>query len=103
MNTVGAQRRKNLRVAWRYETVLRVVDENRTIRVVTLNVSVQGLLLFADEMLEPGTKIQVALDLPGPGSSPQEKAWKVDIGGEVSRWVGDNTMSIVFDRISPFS
>lgn len=103
MKSMFDQQRKRLRVAWRTKTTIRIMRDQRTVEAVTRNVSVHGVLVFAAEPLEPGTPVQVILDLRLPGSSSPAKDWPLEMRGTVARKVAQegNVVAITFDSPSP--
>ena len=103
MKSIFVQPRKNLRVAWRTKATIRIMRDLRAIRAVTRNISVHGVLVFADEELEPGMPVQIALDLNLPGSPTLDTVWPIEVRGKVARSEprSENTVAILFDQLIP--
>ena len=102
MKSIFIQPRKNLRVAWRTKTTIRIMRDLRSMRAVTRNISVHGVLVFPEEPLEVGMPVQIALDLNLPGSPTRDTEWPIEVRGKVARAeIADSSVAILFDDLIP--
>jgi len=102
MKSLFAQTRRNLRVAWRTNASILVLNDLRVLKAVTRNVSVHGALLFLQEDLEVGTKITLTLDLRSSGFPLKtEVEWPIEVPGVVVRSEFNSTKTLTISYEAP--
>src|SRR3989338_1143623 len=80
---MGQEQRRFIRVTTRLTAVVKVVKTGKTRRALTKDISAGGICFVTEELLEPGTALEVELKLPdrdAPVAFLGEVSWSRPIG-----------------------
>lgn len=80
---MGQEQRRFIRITNRLTAIFTVVKTGKTRRALTRDISAGGICVITEELLEPGTALEVALTLPdreAPITFLGEVAWSRPVG-----------------------